>query len=91
MHVLGERMAHLRLVCGMAKATGTDVVRAFDYGDLSSEEWAEMVETCRGCEAADACAHWLADAPHWDEAPGVCLNQKRFAALRKKAEDTAPA
>lgn len=91
MRVLGERMAHLRLVCGMAKATDADVVEAFENGELTPEDWAEMVETCRGCEAAEACAHWLADAPHWDNAPGVCLNRKRFANLKEKAGDTAPA
>ncbi|MEX0339201.1 MAG: DUF6455 family protein [Arenibacterium sp.] len=85
MQVLGERMTHLRLVCGMAKATQTDIVRAFDTGALSSQGWEDMVETCRACQSSDACQRWLAEAPKWEAPPGICLNRAEFAALKEEA------
>ncbi|MEX0281752.1 MAG: DUF6455 family protein [Arenibacterium sp.] len=88
MKPLGDPLTHLRLVRGMAKATNTDIVSAYDTGTLSPEAWAEMVERCRACTSAEACTDWLWNGPDWQEAPGVCRNKRVFAALKSnEAED----
>lgn len=80
--VLGDTRKHLRLVAGMAKATDTDLVGAFEQGRLESEEWAEIVQTCRHCKWAGRCEEWLHDHSHVTCAPGTCLNRTRFTRLK---------
>ncbi|MBF9034103.1 hypothetical protein HKCCE2091_07615 [Rhodobacterales bacterium HKCCE2091] len=56
---LGEERAHYWMVQRMARATGTDLVRAFDEGALSPDQWAATVGNCRGCGWTEGCDHWL--------------------------------
>lgn len=85
MTALGKLMEHVRLVGRMAKATRTDVVGAYEAGDLSQAEWAEMVQTCRSCAWADHCGDWLDDNEAVACAPGTCLNRDRFEDLHDRA------
>lgn len=85
MTVLGKLMEHVRLVGRMARATGTDVVGAYEAGDLTQAEWAEMVQTCRSCTWAEHCGAWLDDNEAVACAPGTCLNRDRFEELRARA------
>ncbi len=82
MQRLGHIMTHLRLVLRMGHATGTDLVRAHRAGRLSPEEWADMVQHCRGCEWASSCPDWLDDNETADAAPQNCRNRDRFAELQ---------
>lgn len=83
--VLGNLREHLRLVTRMARATETDLVGAYEAGELSQEEWAEMVQTCRSCDWAGRCGDWLDDHDHVACAPATCLNRDRFEALQARA------
>ena len=79
---LGDPLRHYWLVQGMARATGADLVAAFDEGRLDNAEWAEMVQTCRGCTWVDGCQDWLvAGAAGGCAAPGPCRNRARLALL----------
>ena len=85
MHRLGNLMHHTRMVLGMARSTGTDVVQAYDEGDLSQEDWASMVQACRGCGWADRCEDWLDDHRDVPCAPETCPNREKFKALKVRA------
>ena len=85
MKVLGKLMEHVRLVARMAKATDTDLVGASRSGDLSQEEWADIVQTCRRCKWAGDCGEWLDQNQQIACAPETCLNRDRFAALKAQA------
>ena len=87
MKVLGKLMTHVRLVARMAKSTDTDLVEAHQSGELSQQEWADMVQTCRRCAWAEGCGEWLDSHEAVDCAPGTCLNREKFAVLRAKAEN----
>ncbi|MDF1716692.1 MAG: DUF6455 family protein [Antarcticimicrobium sp.] len=84
--VLGRIMRHVRLISRMAKTTDADLVGAYETGDLSQEEWAEMVQSCRHCAWADDCDAWLEAHEAAPCAPETCPNRARFAALRQRAE-----
>ncbi|MEM8580702.1 MAG: DUF6455 family protein [Pseudomonadota bacterium] len=84
---LGKEVDHIWLIQRMAKTAQVDLVAAFEAGDLLSEDWATMIERCRGCAWAEGCSEWLsvpgqtADVP-----PEACLNRARMAALRAVAD-----
>ncbi|TMV09786.1 hypothetical protein FGK63_01580 [Ruegeria sediminis] len=84
---LGKIMTHLRLVLGMGRATGTDIVAAHEEGRLSQEDWAGMVQTCRACEDAGGCRAWLDQNESVEDAPKSCANRARLAALRRKQKE----
>ena len=81
---LGQIMTHLRLVLRMGQATETDIIAAHHNGDLSQEDWADMVRRCRGCEWAKRCPEWLDDHECIAEAPETCPNRERFAEIKAK-------
>ncbi|WP_170758459.1 DUF6455 family protein [Ruegeria lacuscaerulensis] len=83
---LGELMTHLRLVLRMGRATGTDVVAAHRQGHLTQQDWADMIQNCRGCEWANQCPDWLDQHETVPGAPQPCRNRKRFAALKEMQE-----
>lgn len=84
--VLGNIMEHVRLVGRMAKATETDLVGAYEAGELSQEDWAGMVQTCRGCSWAGRCGDWLDCHETVGCAPKTCLNRQKFKDLQARAE-----
>ncbi len=86
MQILGKLMKHVRLIGRMADATQTDLVQAAEQGDLSQEDWADMVQTCRTCGWAGSCRDWLETHDKVDCAPDPCLNRARFAELKTLAE-----
>jgi hypothetical protein len=83
---LGAPRRHYWLVQGMARATGVDLVRAFDEGRLAPADWAETVERCRACGWADGCRKWLAAGATASVPPAPCRNRARFALLRADQE-----
>ncbi|WP_170331888.1 DUF6455 family protein [Ruegeria arenilitoris] len=86
MSQLGEIMTHLRLVLRMGRATGTDMVKAHQKGHLTQQDWAEMIQYCRGCSWANKCPDWLDKHETVVGAPHTCRNQQRFAALKSTLE-----
>ncbi len=87
--VLGQIMAHVRLVGRMGKATDTDLNGAYEAGDLSQKEWAEMVQICRGCDWADHCDAWLDSHEKVACPPENCLNRSKFEELEVRAKARA--
>ncbi|MEP2716822.1 DUF6455 family protein [Pseudophaeobacter sp.] len=94
MQPLGDAMHHLQLLARMGKTLGADLVEAFEKGEISAEDWAEMITSCRGCETPEGCRHWLeaqerraertagAEAPM---PPHSCCNAARLMQLRRDA------
>ena len=87
---LGEITKHLWLVRRMARATGTDLTAAAHEGQISPQDWAQMVTNCRGCARAEKCAAQLGQfegqatpqsAPM--QAPLFCENRASFDHLQK--------
>lgn len=87
MQVLGNLMHHVQLVSRMARATQTNLVEAFEAGDLSQNDWAKMVQTCRNCNWAGDCPDWLNRHNDISDAPENCLNRRRFAALKTRERE----
>ncbi|MFC4213744.1 DUF6455 family protein [Pseudophaeobacter arcticus] len=88
MHPLGDAMQHLQLMARMGKHLGTDLAEAFEAGKISAEDWAEMITSCRGCDAPESCKRWLetqdgaAGAGGSVEPPDYCCNAARLLRLR---------
>ncbi|MCD9149508.1 DUF6455 family protein [Pseudophaeobacter flagellatus] len=89
MHPLGEPMQHLQLLARMAKALGVDLTEAFHRGEISAEDWAEMITSCCGCDGPEGCKRWLdAQERAGGAVPaglplGQCCNAARLLHLRE--------
>jgi len=83
---LGDPRRHYWLVQGMARATGVDLVGAFDQGRLNPAQWAGIVNACRRCGWSEDCGAWLRRRPAAASAPKTCRNRARLALLRLEEE-----
>lgn len=83
MKPLGDAHDHVMKVRAMAKSAGVDLEAASDCGDLTQEEWAQIVEQCRNCDWDEGCARFLAqgcsEVPV--EVPEGCVNRARLMEL----------
>ncbi|MBE1284228.1 MAG: hypothetical protein GJ676_13030 [Rhodobacteraceae bacterium] len=86
MQKLGDMMAHVRLMSRMGKTVGVDLVRAHDAGLMSQEDWADLVQSCRGCDWA-RCPDWLDRHGSVETAPKTCPNHARFAELKTQLQE----
>ena len=89
MKPLGARDRHYWLLQGMLRRSGADAGAAFERGDLSSEDWAGLIEACRTCEKPCACRALL-DNPAGDVGdtpPPYCRNAQALAKLPRRAEE----
>ncbi|KUF10214.1 DUF6455 family protein [Pseudoponticoccus marisrubri] len=88
--MLGPETDHYWLVQRMAKATGVDLVRAWDAGMLSSEDWAGVVTRCRGCTWTEGCGRWL-DAAEGEPRglPTPCVNRERLQRIKDALDPEA--
>jgi hypothetical protein len=86
MRPLGEPRAHYWRVIAMAKATGLDLVRAFEAGELDSQTWADTVQRCRSCAWVGGCDRWVSEDHDGSAPPTPCLNRRRLALLRLEQE-----
>lgn len=84
MRSLGRVMTHFRLVTRMARATGVDLVGARMSGDLTQDDWAGMVQTCRRCGWTGHCRGWLGSHDTADCAPDTCPNRARFDRIKAR-------
>lgn len=82
MKPLGDERLHLRLLEEMSLTVGTDLVQAFENGLISNEDWADMVQHCRGCAEPEKCQKWLATRETAPEAPEYCSNLERLAQIK---------
>ena len=78
-HPLGPENRHYWLAVTMARKTGADMQRALDDGVISHQDWATLVQRCRGCGWAEGCNRWMAaqdDAAA--DVPQACPNAPVF-------------
>lgn len=90
--VLGPRRDHFWKLQNMLRVTGTDAVGAFSQGQLSPEDWAGMVETCRGCNWVTQCSRYMARERlegRVREAPSDCPNERILTNLRRTYPEVA--
>jgi|AACY02.2.fsa_nt_gi hypothetical protein len=88
MKPLGARKRHFWLLQGMLRRSGADAVSAFAEGDLTPEDWAALVESCRACSAPCACRAFLDDpTARRENPPPYCRNAQRLAELPRRAEE----
>ena len=77
---LGDEKRHYWLALGMAQASGADLQGALDAGRITHQDWAEVVQRCRGCAWAEGCDCWR--AAQGDDAaatvPQACRNVDFF-------------
>lgn len=93
MKPLGDRTEHYWLAQRMAQLTQTDLVAAMAQAELSQEDWAEMVERCRGCNWEAGCNRYVAAHERMalteEVAPESCVNKNRFKRLKTALEAQA--
>lgn len=87
MKPLGRTQDHVLLVKRMAQATDLNLCDAYAEGMLSQKSWAELVQTCRGCQWTGQCDAWLTHHDGEDCAPNPCLNRARLADLRRQQKE----
>jgi len=76
---LGSENRHYWMALTMAKRTGADMQRALEDGRISHEDWAELVQRCRGCAWAEGCACWMAvQEDGLASIPAACPNATTF-------------
>lgn len=87
-HPLGSETEHYWRVQRMAKATGVDLVAAWDAEAIDHAAWSRIVTRCRGCDWAEGCHRWL-DKPveGLRACPEPCVNRARLARLRDCSGD----
>lgn len=82
---LGDTTEHFWLIQRMAKTSGLDLAEAMHQGALDQDDWAAMVNRCRGCAWAEGCHRWLDVVDQRsDSAPEPCLNRARMMELKTK-------
>lgn len=79
---LGDSNDHFWRMHRMARATGADLVAAFDTPDLLASEYAQMLTRCRACLNPKGCDRVLAGLPDRSDAPDFCNNQKSLARIK---------
>lgn len=93
MQPLGDAMHHLNLLARMGKAMDVDLAQAFARDEISAADWAEMIQSCRGCSIPQGCQRWLeamergAETPDPVLPPQACCNAERLVQLRQGQED----
>lgn len=87
MRKLGKTRHHFQLISRMAKTTETDLVSAYDAGELSQRDWAGMVQGCRACGWSGDCASWMDDQDSAVDPPRTCVNRDRFLDLKHTNDD----
>jgi len=82
---LGDPVTHYWLAKSMAVAAGVDLAHEMEAGRMTQDDWAGLVQRCRGCDwqrAGGGCGRWLAlQTPGEAEIPETCDNRDTFAAV----------
>ena len=82
MQTLGNVRDHFWRVIKMAKANRVNLSDALDEGQITVDEYADMINGCRGCSEVGKCDRLLAAQPALAEAPEYCVNRNTFAQLK---------
>ena len=87
MKPLGNSMDHYWHVIDMAGATDVDLVAAMDAAELDDQEWAAMVQRCRGCEWVNGCDRFLTEREGKRAVPETCVNAHIFRSLQSRQSE----
>ena len=81
--MLGTRKMdrHADLVNRMAEATGADLPKALETGQLSPQALRSAVIRCTRCGAPEACDVWLDEGGDQRMPPAFCANGRLFAQI----------
>ena len=72
---LGDIEKHFWLTRSVARCMGLSLTEAMAEGQLSANEYAELVTRCRGADCSEKCAFWLAmQQSRATAAPEFCAN-----------------
>ena len=83
MTVLGDARRHFWLTIGMSRRLGVDLNEAIRDDVLTTMEYTDLVNRCRGCAWADGCESWQAAHPGAvSEVPENCVNTEMWKRLR---------
>ena len=82
MKPLGDAKRHYWLVQRMAGLSEVDLVRAKVAGDMSQQDWAGIVENCRGCDWVKGCERYLDRGQASETPPENCLNRLFLTSLK---------
>lgn len=69
------------LTHGMARAVGVSLPQAVTEGWLKRSELAAIVNRCQGCDRAERCTAWLAQASRASALPAFCRNKAEIESL----------
>ncbi|MFY9210015.1 MAG: DUF6455 family protein [Aestuariivita sp.] len=89
MRPLGKLTDHVWLARRMGRAADVDLSQAQENGVLTQQDWADMVQTCRGCSWAPDCDEWLGKHASVPCAPATCLNRARLEELRRRQQEAS--
>ncbi len=77
---LGPEKDHYWLAVSMAKVTGADMQTALETGVIDHQDWANLVQRCRGCAWSGGCKTWMSHQdPSGADVPQSCPNATVFA------------
>ena len=82
---LGDRVKHYWLAQRMAKRTGVDLNAAATSGDLSQDDWSNVVTRCQGCAWTEGCQKFLGQTDAvLQPIPATCENSQTLKHLKFK-------
>ena len=84
MSCTSKRVAHTKLVLGMADRQGLDLQEMILRADLSEDDFEQAVDACLGCTQPQACKCLLDNAGPQVNLPDYCRNEGLFDALSAK-------
>ncbi|GAB4261403.1 MAG: hypothetical protein Kow0013_05910 [Pararhodobacter sp.] len=77
---------HATLVNRMADTVHADLAEALQRETLTALDLRNAVMNCVGCEAPDACEHWLEEHPAGaSDTPDYCRNRELMQRLRAES------
>lgn len=80
---LGRIRDHFWKTIRMAKTLGVDLATHKAQGTLSDQDYAHVVQTCRGCDWAHGCEAWMkAQSTGRPDVPQSCANYTTWRTLR---------
>lgn len=81
---MGDTTRHFWLSRSVARTMGLSLTEAMRCGAISADDYARMVDRCRGCALVEACEEWLSSRTDIQRQPmpGCCITEE-LVALRR--------
>ncbi|MCL3881721.1 DUF6455 family protein [Marivita sp. GX14005] len=82
---MGDPELHFWLTRSVARTMGISLSEAMAAGQLTAQDYAQMVTSCRGCPLVATCQHWLgAQTGGARSAPEGCRNASTLEKLARR-------